>query len=109
MRMGALYLVGAWAALQVADLLVGLLELADGTLRILTLVLLAGFPVALIASWFYELTPDGLRRDFRGDGAAMTKDDPRRAAPRVSTTSSSGCSCSWRRTGFMPRRLKTNL
>jgi len=60
LRMVVLYVVAAWLIMQVAEVLIGLAKLPDwiGTT---TLGLLAvGFPIALIFSWFYELTPEGI-------------------------------------------------
>jgi len=67
LRMVVLYVVAAWLIMQVAGVLIGLAQLPDwiGTT---TLGLLAiGFPIALIFSWFYELTPEGisLEKDIR--------------------------------------------
>jgi len=59
-RMAVLYAVAAWLIVQVADVLIGLAKLPDwiGTS---TLILLAvGFPIALIFSWFYEITREGI-------------------------------------------------
>ena len=59
-RMAALYAVAAWLIIQVAEVLIDLAKLPDwiGTT---TLWLLAiGFPIALIFSWFYEVTPEGI-------------------------------------------------
>ncbi len=60
LRMAVLYVIAAWVILQVADVLIDLAKLPDwiGTT---TLALLAvGFPIALIFSWFYEITPAGI-------------------------------------------------
>jgi len=60
LRMVVLYVVAAWLIMQVAEVLIDLAKLPDwiGTT---TLGLLAvGFPIALIFSWFYELTPEGI-------------------------------------------------
>jgi tetratricopeptide (TPR) repeat protein len=58
--MAVLYALAAWVIMQVAEVLIALAKLPDwiGTT---TLILLAvGFPIALVFSWFYELTPEGL-------------------------------------------------
>ncbi|MCP4300827.1 MAG: adenylyl cyclase, partial [Gammaproteobacteria bacterium] len=58
--MVVLYVVATWLIMQVAEVVIALAKLPDwiGTA---TLGLLAiGFPIALIFSWFYELTPEGL-------------------------------------------------
>ena len=62
-RVGALYVVGAWVLLQVADLLFDILELPDVALKWVFGLLVLGAPVALFLAWAYELTPDGLRPD----------------------------------------------
>ena len=59
-RMAALYAVAAWLIVQVVEVLIDLAKLPDwiGTT---TLGLLAiGFPISLIFSWFYEITPEGV-------------------------------------------------
>ncbi len=60
LRMVVLYVIAAWLIIQVAEVLIDLVKLPDwvGTT---TLGLLAvGFPIALIFSWFYEVTPAGI-------------------------------------------------
>jgi len=59
-RMAVLYAVAAWLIMQVADVLIDLAKLPGG-IGTSTLILLAvGFPIALIFSWFYEITPEGI-------------------------------------------------
>ena len=68
-RMAVLYAVAAWLIMQVAEVLIDLAKLPDwiGTT---TLGLLAvGFPIALIFSWFYELTPEGISLETDVDAA----------------------------------------
>ncbi|MEM1438074.1 MAG: hypothetical protein AAF545_04760 [Pseudomonadota bacterium] len=62
-RMAALYAVASWLVLQVADVLVGVLGVPDWTMRFVLMLLLLGLPFALIFSWVYELTPEGLKRE----------------------------------------------
>jgi TolB-like protein/Flp pilus assembly protein TadD len=69
-RMGALYLVGSWLTLQVADVLFGALTLPEWTLRLVLGMLIIGFPVVLVFSWVYEMTPEGLKRESEVDRAA---------------------------------------
>ena len=58
-RVALLYLVAAWVILQVAQLLFEVLKLPDWTSRLVLGLLALGFPLALIFSWVYELTPEG--------------------------------------------------
>jgi TolB-like protein len=62
-RMAALYAIASWVILQVADLLFEALELPATSVRLVLAILLLGFPLVLVFSWIYELTPEGLRRE----------------------------------------------
>jgi TolB-like protein/tetratricopeptide (TPR) repeat protein len=70
-RVAILYAVASWLILQVADVLFGLMSLPDWSLRLVLAILILGFPIALIFSWVFELTPEGLKResDIRPDEA----------------------------------------
>lgn len=62
-RMAGLYLVGAWLATQVAATLLPVFEAPGWVMKVLVALLALGFVPALVFSWVYELTPEGLRRD----------------------------------------------
>lgn len=62
-RMALLYLGAAWLIMQVVDLLIDRGPLPDSIGPITLTVLAIGFPIALIISWFYELTPEGISLD----------------------------------------------
>ena len=57
-RMAVLYVVAAWLIMQVAEVVFSLGRFPDWTGPVLLLILAVGFPIALVFSWFYELTPD---------------------------------------------------
>ena len=61
-RVALLYGLAAWIILQVAGLLFGLLELPNWAGKLVLGLLLLGFPLVLLFSWIYELTPDGSAR-----------------------------------------------
>ena len=54
------YAVVWWLLIQVAGLLLDAFSAPDWILRFFIILLAIGFPVALILSWFFELTTDGL-------------------------------------------------
>jgi TolB-like protein len=68
-RVAGLYLVGAWLVLQVAETLLPIFDTPGWVLKALVVLLVLGFAAALIFSWVYELTPDGLKRDSGIDPA----------------------------------------
>jgi TolB-like protein len=57
-----LYLVAGWVLMQVAELLFDVLELPTWAPRLVLGLLVLGFVPALILSWIYELTPEGVKR-----------------------------------------------
>ena len=62
-RMALLYIVAAWLLLQVTDVLSSLMPVPEWTGSLVILLLTIGFPLVLIFSWIYELTPEGLKRE----------------------------------------------
>lgn len=62
-RVAGFYLVAAWLIVQVADTLLPVFEAPGWVMKVLVGLLAAGAIPALIFSWVYELTPDGLKRE----------------------------------------------
>ncbi len=66
-RVGIAYAVVAWLVLQVADIVVDALTAPDWVMKGLLALLLLGLPVALLFSWVYEVTPEGIKRESEVD------------------------------------------
>jgi len=66
-RTGGLYIFGVWALLQVADLALESLGMSGELLRYFWYAGFAGFPIALIFGWYYEITSDGIRKTLPAD------------------------------------------
>ena len=62
-RVGVVYVAMAWLLAQVADLALDNFNAPNWIIQSFLLMLVAGFPVALIIAWAFELTPQGLRRE----------------------------------------------
>jgi TolB-like protein/Tfp pilus assembly protein PilF len=62
-RMAGLYLVGAWLLTQVASTLLPAFDAPSWALRGLIVTLAIAFIPAVIFSWVFELTPQGLKRE----------------------------------------------
>src|SRR5881398_2851330 len=62
-RMAGLYLVGAWLLVQVAGTVLPMFGGPDWLPRSIVILLAIGFLPALIFSWVFEITPEGLKRD----------------------------------------------
>ena len=60
-RVAVAYLAGAWLLVEVTDTLFSIYGLPESTARIVVTLLAIGFPITLVLSWIYELTPEGLK------------------------------------------------
>ena len=69
-RVAMFYAVASWVLLQVGGLLFEALGVPPWGLKLLLGLLLLGFPLALVFSWVYELTPEGLKREHDVDPSA---------------------------------------
>ena len=67
LRTAALYIVGAWLTMQVADVVFPALGISDRALRFVLFGAILGFPVALVFGWFYDLGAQGIRRTEAAD------------------------------------------
>lgn len=60
-RVAVTYLVVGWLIVQVANATFGEFGIPIWAYRFVVLMLVLGFPVAIILAWAFELTPDGIR------------------------------------------------
>src|SRR6266566_2531295 len=56
------YGVVAWLLMQVASQIFPFFEIPNWAVRLVVLLLVIGFPVAMILAWAFELTPEGIKR-----------------------------------------------
>ena len=56
------YGVVAWLLMQIASQIFPFFEIPDWAVRLVVLLLIIGFPIALILAWAFELTPEGIKR-----------------------------------------------
>ncbi len=56
------YGVVAWLLMQIASQIFPFFEIPNWAVRLVVLLLIIGFPVALILAWAFELTPEGIKR-----------------------------------------------
>ena len=71
LRVAGIYIVGAWVLLQVADLFLESLGFPDTALLAVWAAVLAGFPLALVFGWRYDITPQGIVRTPAADQGAQ--------------------------------------
>src|SRR5437762_3555926 len=68
-RVAAAYIVAAGFLIQIASAAFPAWELPNWTLRLVIVLLLIGFPIALILAWAYDVTPQGIQATPRVPGA----------------------------------------
>ena len=61
-RVAVAYAVVGWLVMQVAATIVPALHLPDAITTAVVVLVLLGFPIALVLAWAFELTPEGIKR-----------------------------------------------
>ena len=66
LRVAIAYIVVTWIVIQVGEATFEALNLPAWSNSLMVVLIMFGFPFALILAWAYELTPDGLEKDIDG-------------------------------------------
>lgn len=61
-KVAVAYAVVAWLLIQIATQTFPFFDVPNWAVRLVILVVVIGFPIALIIAWAFELTPEGLKR-----------------------------------------------
>src|SRR5436305_7356795 len=62
-KVAVAYAVVAWLLIQAASILFPTFEAPAWVKKIIVTIIILGFPVALIYSWAFEITPEGIKRE----------------------------------------------
>ena len=68
-RVAIAYAVAGWLLIQIATQVFPFFEIPNWAVRLVVVMLVLGFPIALILSWIFDLTPQGIRRTEEVDRA----------------------------------------
>ena len=68
-KVAVAYAVVGWLVIQVSATIVPALHLAEAITTAVVVIVLLGFPIALVIAWAFEMTPEGMKRtqDIRPD------------------------------------------
>ena len=83
LRVAAFYAATGWLLVQVATQVLPVFEVPTWTLRAVVVAVLLGFPFALVFAWFYEITPEGLKRESEVDPAQSIRRQTGRKLDRL--------------------------
>src|SRR3954453_9337050 len=61
-KVAVAYAIVSWLLIQIATQVFPFFEIPNWTVRLVVLLLILGFPVALVLAWAFELTPEGIKR-----------------------------------------------
>jgi TolB-like protein/Tfp pilus assembly protein PilF len=66
-RVAVAYVVAGWLLVQVATQVFPFFNIPSWVVRLIVLLIVIGFPVAVVFAWVYELSPEGIRRTAPAD------------------------------------------
>src|SRR5687767_2890180 len=61
-KVAVAYAVVGWLLLQLASILFPTFEAPSWVMKVFVALVAAGFPIALVVAWAFELTPEGIKR-----------------------------------------------
>ena len=61
-KVAVAYAVIAWLLIQIATQIFPFFEIPNWAVRLVVLVIIIGFPIAMLIAWAFELTPEGIKR-----------------------------------------------
>src|SRR5256885_13562807 len=70
-KVAVVYAVVAWLLMQVASQIFPFFEIPNWVVRLVVLLLVIGFPIALIIAWVFEVTSEGIKRTEVADAAGL--------------------------------------
>src|SRR6266480_1888994 len=62
-KVAVAYAVVAWLLIQAASILFPTFEAPAWVMKVFVTIIILGFPVALVFSWAFEITPEGIKRE----------------------------------------------
>lgn len=61
-KVAVAYAVVSWLLIQIATQVFPFFDIPNWAVRLVVLLLILGFPVALVLAWAFEITPEGIKR-----------------------------------------------
>src|ERR1051325_1329743 len=70
-KVAVAYIVGGWALSQGVAQVFPVFDVPNWAIRLVVLLIIIGFPVALVLAWAFEVTPEGIKRTQAADAAGQ--------------------------------------
>src|SRR5437868_4988205 len=84
-KVAAAYAVVSWLIIQIATQVFPFFEVPNWAVRLVVLLLIIGFPVAVILSWAFEITPEGIKFESELENNQLVKRHTGRKIVAVTT------------------------
>src|SRR5215475_2253992 len=68
-KVAVAYIVAGWALSQGIAQVFPVFDVSNWAIRAIVLLIILGFPVAIVFAWFFEITPEGIKRTEVADAA----------------------------------------
>ena len=72
-KAGLAYLIVAWLIAQIASIVLPTFEAPTWVMKTLLFALIIGFPINLVISWIYDVTPEGIKKTKSLNKKSMLK------------------------------------
>jgi adenylate cyclase len=82
-RVGLVYAATAFVLLQAADIMLPRLGVPESGMTLIVVLVVLGFPLALVLAWAFEVTPDGVRTTAPVASEGPTRDSSEAGAPAL--------------------------
>jgi TolB-like protein len=69
-KVAVAYIVAGWALSQGIAQVLPVFDIPNWVVRVLVLLIVTGFPIALVTAWAFEATPEGIKRTAVADAAS---------------------------------------
>src|SRR5262249_22987350 len=70
-KVAVAYIVGGWALSQGIAQVLPVFDVPNWAIRLVVLLIIIGFPIALIIAWAFEVTPQGIKHTEAADAAGQ--------------------------------------
>ena len=73
------YAVSGWAIAEGISQIFPVFDIPNWAVRLIVLLIVTGFPIALMMAWFFEITPEGIKRTEIADAEHLPQRKHKRA------------------------------
>src|SRR5436190_7190496 len=70
-KVAVAYIVGGWALSQGIAQVLPVFDVPNWAIRVVVLLIIVGFPIALVIAWAFEVTSEGIKRTEAADAAGL--------------------------------------